>query len=562
MSQVYYTVTDDGKLYFTSSKNVWGASNIPVPGNRPKTKEECLRFLEYLRTKENPVVPHRTVRVGLLDAQYVDTYIRKSERLKVIKESKSSEDAYADFAGKFTETGCVDKNLRVSIPASLWYKEDFYEYLISQGIPAPEAAVFTKETSAGCYAKYSSEHKKEKTLAKYSETLHRFAHGAKFASRDTLFEQFDYEYRQFKRDEEKARISAIPDKEERNRQAVLKCVNSNAIRNHLDKTGYRFSSLEAAWLIYQSRGLTVNEKHDAWKGLIDYMPDCEIPERNHLTRFMPSLHSFLEEYIETEKSLIDGFMRPAGDSKFVAERIPKVESSDDAGEPEFIGIFSSFESFGKAYKELPEPNERTEGFSLRKVTADEGDKGVQVFFSPTLEITGLYAADSKCDRLRELTNIFKGLWFDFPTPFKPGDIVFNPKRPLDIFVLEGINKTLCYPSWKQRTCKSYSPTDDSSEHFNNENMVYTGFGINMAYASEGAFRDDRFWLKCESNYMDLEFYNGPLEGYLKSLVPVSGYFKGNINRDECNIKYREIMESEYSKRLTGISDYLSISYLT
>ena len=134
MSQVYYTVTDDGKLYFTSSKNIWGASNIPVPGNRPKTKEECLLFLEYLRTKEDPVVPHRTVRVGLLNAQYVDSYIKKSERLKVIKESKSSEDAYASFARKFTETGCVDKNLRASIPASLWYKEDFYEYLISQGV--------------------------------------------------------------------------------------------------------------------------------------------------------------------------------------------------------------------------------------------------------------------------------------------------------------------------------------------------------------------------------------------------------------------------------------------
>ena len=562
MSQVYYTVTDDGKLYFTSSKNIWGASNIPVPGNRPKTKEECLLFLEYLRTKEDPVVPHRTVRVGLLNAQYVDSYIKKSERLKVIKESKSSEDAYASFARKFTETGCVDKNLRASIPASLWYKEDFYEYLISQGISEPEAAVFTKETSNGFYAKFSSEHKKEKTLAKYSETLHRFAHGAKFASRDTLFEQFDYEYRQFKRDEEKARISAIPDKEERNRQAVLKSVNSNAIRNHLDKTGYRFSSLEAAWLIYQSRGLTVNEKHDAWKGLIDYMPDCEIPERNYLTRFMPSLHSFLAEYIEAENSLIDDFLRPTGDSKFVAERIPKIECSDDAGKPEFIGVFSSFESFKKAYKELPEPNERTEGFSLRKVTGDESDRGFQVFFSPTLEIMGLDAADSKCGRLRELTDIFKGLWFDYPTPFRPGDIVFNPERPLDIFVLEGINKTLYYPSWKQRTCISYFPKDDSSEHFNNEKMVYTGFCINMAYASEGAFRDDRLWLKCESNYMDLEFYNGPLEGYLKSLVPISEYFKRNINRDECNIKYREIMESEYSKRLTGISDYLSISYLT
>ena len=47
--------------------------------------------------------------------------------------------------------------------------------------------------------------------------------------------------------------------------------------------------------------------------------------------------------------------------------------------------------------------------------------------------------------------------------------------------------------------------------------------------------------------MDLEFSNGPLEGYLKSLVPISEYLKRNINRDECNKKYREIMESEYSK---------------
>lgn len=562
MGKVYYTVTDEGNLYFTSSKNTWGASNIPVPGNRPKTKEECLRFLEYLRTNEDLVISHRTVRVGLLNAQYVDSYIKKSERLKVIKESKSSEDAYASFARKFTETGCVDKNLRASIPASLWYKEDFYEYLISQGISEPEAAVFTKETSNGFYAKFSSEHKKEKTLAKYSETLHRFARGAKFASRDTIFEQFDYEYRQYRKNIEMARTGSFPDKEERTRQTVLMYVNSNAIRNHLDKIGYRFSSLEAAWIIYQSRRHSIEEKHAMWNLLIKNMPDCEIPERNYLTRFMPSLHSFLAEYIEAENSLIDDFLRPTGDSKFVAERIPKIECSDDAGKPEFIGVFSSFDSFKKAYKELPEPNERTEGFSLRKVTGDESDRGFQVFFSPTLEIMGLGAADSKCGRLRELTDIFKGLWFDYPTPFRPGDIVFNPERPLDIFVLEGINKTLYYPSWKQRTCISYFPKDDSSEHFNNEKMVYTGFGINMAYASEGAFRDDRFWLKCESNYMDLEFYNGPLEGYLKGLVPVSGYFKGNINRDECNKKYREIMESEYSKRLTGISDYLSVSYLT
>ena len=57
---------------------------------------------------------------------------------------------------------------------------------------------------------------------------------------------------------------------------VLKFVNSKDIRKHLRNIGYECSPLEAAWLIYQCRSATVEEKHAAWDKLIETMPDCEV----------------------------------------------------------------------------------------------------------------------------------------------------------------------------------------------------------------------------------------------------------------------------------------------
>ena len=77
---------------------------------------------------------------------------------------------------------------------------------------------------------------------------------------------------------------------------IFHFINSRDIREYLKKQSYAFTSLEAAWLIYQCRSATIKEKHAAWQEIVEMMPDCEIAERPHTTPHN-SLHQFLKEYI-------------------------------------------------------------------------------------------------------------------------------------------------------------------------------------------------------------------------------------------------------------------------
>ena len=70
-----------------------------------------------------------------------------------------------------------------------------------------------------------------------------------------------------------------------------KFVNSKDIREHLKELGYEFTSIEAAWLVWQSEFISLKEKHKAWAEIIETMPDCEIKERNN-TAPQPSLHRY------------------------------------------------------------------------------------------------------------------------------------------------------------------------------------------------------------------------------------------------------------------------------
>lgn len=75
---------------------------------------------------------------------------------------------------------------------------------------------------------------------------------------------------------------------------ISRYINSKDIRRYLEKIGYEFSSLEAAWLIYQCHSAAPEKKHDAWRELIQTIPDCPM-ERRPNTDPHDSLHHFLTE---------------------------------------------------------------------------------------------------------------------------------------------------------------------------------------------------------------------------------------------------------------------------
>ncbi len=133
---------------------------------------------------------------------------------------------------------------------------------------------------------------------------------------------------------------------------IFKYINSKDIRDHLKQIGYTFSSLEAAWLIWQCRDLTIKEKHRAWDELIDTMPDCEIPERLN-TCAQKSLHGFLRRYMEIEDRLI---------RSFYDEKIPlsatvdtqcvyRFELKYDTSYEPYLGIYTVFDALLNAMKQ-------------------------------------------------------------------------------------------------------------------------------------------------------------------------------------------------------------------
>lgn len=82
-----------------------------------------------------------------------------------------------------------------------------------------------------------------------------------------------------------------------------KFVNSNAVRNHLQRIRYQPTALEAAWLVWQCETISLEEKYTAWHKIIDALPDCPTDSLTSRLKkeYKDSTHAFLRAYIAQQK---------------------------------------------------------------------------------------------------------------------------------------------------------------------------------------------------------------------------------------------------------------------
>ena len=87
-------------------------------------------------------------------------------------------------------------------------------------------------------------------------------------------------------------------------------INSIDIRDYHRKIGYKYNSIEAAWIVWECRSITLSEKHNAWKWIINNMPDQIIETGNNKNPFNgESFHKILNKYIDMQNEFIDDFIR-------------------------------------------------------------------------------------------------------------------------------------------------------------------------------------------------------------------------------------------------------------
>lgn len=206
---------------------------------------------------------------------------------------------------------------------------------------------------------------------------------------------------------------------------IYRFVDSRDIREHLEKINYDFSTQEAAYIVWHCRTASLTEKESAWNEIIKTMPNCSLEERLNMME-IPDFHEFLRTYMKLQKKMMKMF-RETDQSIYIYE-IGDYEST----------LFSNCDKCMEAsIAEMA--NRECDRAKIRKrpINNSDSDKCYDsiCLINAQGEIMGIDCSLSLDDHDWEVYFAFFGMWFDFPTPFHCGDIVYNARLDEDPFVL-------------------------------------------------------------------------------------------------------------------------------
>lgn len=200
-------------------------------------------------------------------------------------------------------------------------------------------------------------------------------------------------------------------------------LDSRDIRNHLENMEYPLSTPEAAYLVWQCHNATLEEKFTAWEKIAKTMPDCPIPRRPGMTGDVSSVHQFLRDYMDLEKKRLEHFTQ-GENCVFGADffLLPNQEWRKEPIWSDCGRLFSDYTScLAYCRQELSEEIGKVR---IWKQTLD-GDNSHRDSLTLTAKLEPLCLDISPiCD----LDDVFPSLWVDLPTPFRRGDIVWDPSR--------------------------------------------------------------------------------------------------------------------------------------
>ena len=271
--------------------------------------------------------------------------------------------------------------------------------------------------------------------------------------------------------------------------------------------------------------------------------------------YAPSLFALLEQFIETDNSLIEEFYKK-DDAVYSYRYYCKGDDSftDDFGriytdlgymqntiEKDFDLDILRIE-YTKKYLSSPFRN-------IVLVTDKEGN---------AMQVDGAFIQN--CTPAVEKDDFFQGLWIDVPTPFCVGDILCSENTPFgrriygkkDPFVL------LSLGNWDGKTAKERGETltaKDAAWRDEHLKKLKECGDISDMYVSAYFLSSDsqdrftgEFFAEVMDDYIDLEYYRGEFDGGERVLLPISYFAKKEINEEEFFKACKIIQKQEEVKR--------------
>lgn len=307
-------------------------------------------------------------------------------------------------------------------------------------------------------------------------------------------------------------------------------IDSQAVREHLQKLDYRFCAAEMAYLIWRSGKKALEEKLWAWQELMETMADEEIvSDRRKGTKV--SLHQVLGAYVNAQKNRMEAFQ----DGK---DCIYFYECEEDSGDfPRWTRsdrCFKDYKSCCEALRaEVAKYLETGRESRLRDLWIERHDlSGASecwtAYVDTRIRITNL----ERC-ALREedgedidFDEICQNTCIDIPTPFCRGDLVYhsgkNDEKP---FVLDYIN------AWNREKRLENGFSEKEAKEGERERDLCFRSGDPSGMWTYGYEMRDGFGVWYEDlgyeEYFNLEYYRKPLKGKEQTLNLICEYLKGN-----------------------------------
>lgn len=198
-------------------------------------------------------------------------------------------------------------------------------------------------------------------------------------------------------------------------------VNSMDARKHLMDIRYYSNTVEQAWLIYQCERLTLQEKHEAWKYLMECEDDMplKLSDDNEIDNI--SLYNFLVRYMKMEDDRMERLLDSKNSLYQFSLRFTKQGDSSD-----FFEDYCLYYSYGECLEAAKQSVEKYADQALKyvKVRIRRRDRNnlndntyIDAYLNADYKITEIYS-DGCNDEELEINGIFEKMWLSFHAPFK------------------------------------------------------------------------------------------------------------------------------------------------
>ena len=301
-------------------------------------------------------------------------------------------------------------------------------------------------------------------------------------------------------------------------------IESKDIADYWKKIGYKPSLTECAYLVWQSHRQPVDKKIAAWEEILRNFPDCALlPADSPLRASFPaeyadSLHTFLRDYIALHKQILAEFYRDGDDAAYY----------DSDGNLDTGPYHTAAECVEYALQWISPPH-------CTRAAASKswfgGEKSITLSIRADGAVMEINAVGLS-EREEKLLDAFSDMHFDFPVPFRKGDIVASKYSP---YAWDEGNEV---PFVLHRI----AGTQDGDPHADLDNLFCMGAYGYFADGYGGAQYDQI------ENYLALEYYRGDFAGARQILQAYSDYEKGKIDKAALSEIERFIKEGTEGKQ--------------